>query len=467
MLLAVTLIGSTGVSAGTLQPKIEQQDVYLPAVLNKSCYTLRTQTTFGVQMYGATSSGVKTFPSLIESGTSWVRVEVNWKDIEPNNTTPANYSFSSTDSHLAAAKDGCMNMVATVLRAPSWAATSTDGVIDKVAMSEFAELVGALAERYDGDGVNDAPGSPVVNFWELYNEPDGSPLPNRKTWGGDPAKYAEMLKAAYPAIKAANPNAQVLFGGIAYDDFSDQGGHFERLFLDNVLQAGGGSYFDIMNFHVYPFFATNWTGQDWKKTPGLTEKTNAVRAKLAQFGLNKPIFITEAGWHSNSDNEYVPGSHAIQTRYVIQLFTQSMASNVGFMSWFSLVDPGAFYPFQNGLLTVDSPPVRKPAYTAYQIMAREFASAQYQRTLPSTETGSADLKVYQFRDNLKKRTLYVAWYETLDDAASRSLRLPAGAATIYDPYWSPTAVNDSSDGKADGRITMQVGRQPIYIEVKD
>ena len=67
--------------------------------------------------------------------------------------------------------------------------------------------------------------------------------------GKSGAKYAEMLQAIYPAVKAANPNAQVLMGGIAFDYFEDQGGTFVRSFINEVLQAGGGDYFDIMNFH--------------------------------------------------------------------------------------------------------------------------------------------------------------------------------------------------------------------------
>ena len=39
-------------------------------------------------------------------------------------------------------------------------------------------------------------------------------------WGNDGDKYAAMLKAVYPAIKAANPNAKVVLGGIAYEGSS-------------------------------------------------------------------------------------------------------------------------------------------------------------------------------------------------------------------------------------------------------
>ena len=78
--------------------------------------------------------------------------------------------------------------------------------------------------------------------------------------------YAALLTAAYPAIKAANPQAKVVFGGIAYDWFTDadpvtpaNNGPFVRAFFEDVLKNGGGGYFDVMNFHFYPFFGFNWT----------------------------------------------------------------------------------------------------------------------------------------------------------------------------------------------------------------
>ncbi len=131
-----------------------------------------------------------------------------------------------------------------------------------------------LAERYDGDRVNDAPGSPIITYFEMYNEPDGNSLPEVRRWGHYGARYAQMLAAIYPAIKTANPNAKVLLGGIAYDGFEDKGGQFVRSFLDDVLNAGGGDYFDIMNFHAYPAFRGSWTPG---KGSGLLEKANAIR----------------------------------------------------------------------------------------------------------------------------------------------------------------------------------------------
>ncbi len=112
-----------------------------------------------------------------------------------------------------------------------------------------------------------------------------------------------MLSVAYAAARAADSNAQIVFGGLAYDWFEDQGGPFVRDFLDDVLAAGGGQYFDMMNFHAYPAFSTNWA----VRGPGLLQKTEFIRDKLREYGLDKPIISTESGWHSN-DSPGLPGS---------------------------------------------------------------------------------------------------------------------------------------------------------------
>ena len=105
-----------------------------------------------------------------------------------------------------------MQIIGTLGSNPTWAATYPEGLIDKVPVQEFVQFVRAVVERYDGDGLQDAPGSPVINNWELYNEPDGDD-PIRAQyggigyWGRYGAEYAQMLCAVYPEIKKANPSA--------------------------------------------------------------------------------------------------------------------------------------------------------------------------------------------------------------------------------------------------------------------
>lgn len=457
LVLAVSLFGTAGVAVAV---PVAQESVTLPMVLSNTCLGRRPNTPFAVQMYGNTGITGGLLPTLQGSGATWVRNQVFWHEIEPTNQNPSQYNWRSADLAVGAVTQGCFHMILTHATSPSWAASNPLGPIDLVSLDRFAQYIGALVERYDGDGINDAPGSPVVEYFEFYNEPDVGTLPGGDGWGYHGAQYADMLKAAYPAIKAANPNAQVVFGGIAYDGFTEHGGAFVRQFLDDVLTAGGGDYFDVMNFHQYPAFAASWTDN---KGPGLREKTEAVRQKLAEYGLNKPIIITETGWHNNNHPIY-PSNDEIQSRYVVALFTQGLAADVKINTWWPLADIGPSYEYDAGLATADRQP--KPAYGVFKLMTEELGQVHYVRTLSAAQTGDADLEVHEFTDGATGQALYVAWRNPIDkpDLPALSLQLNAAQVLVKDMYGAASVVNDADDGSANGRVTVAVGR-PVYIRV--
>ncbi|PIE81486.1 MAG: hypothetical protein CSA11_03875 [Chloroflexi bacterium] len=449
----------------------ETSYTYLPVIQNNYDGSLGTPI-FGVQMYGSTSSPSVNHPSLLDSKTSWIRVPITWESVEPTEANPPIYQWDSVNNKFAASRSdmGQFNLIGTFHgEFPNWAKeiyTSPPGVVispDK--RDDFAEFVAAVVERYDGDGVADAPGSPVILHWEIFNEPDEA-LVNPK-WGNYGAEYAHLLSLVYPAVKAANPEAQILFGGIAYDWFDDQGGKFNREFLSDVLAAGGGAYFDVMNYHSYPAFSENWTTNGGS---GLLEKGQAIRATLASYGYAKPLVITEAGWHDNSPVE-APSSPEVQARYVVQLLTQSYAAKLDTMIWWLLYDVGGNYPYNTGLVT--SQGSEKISFTTYQEVVNELSTAHFVRKLPTSETHHANMEVYEFHDKTKNLTIYVAWLNPVNTSSLVSLRLPGTTALVKESIpnqvggnFATYSVQDGSDGFIDGQFIISVGGRPLYIEVQ-
>ena len=454
---------SASVSA-QLSGASEPTKTYLPFVVNRFDASLPPPI-FGMQVYGNTLPTNKYYDDLIESGTTWVRIPIRWDTVEPELLEPKVYNWAAVDNALAAAAstNGNLKFIGTIYYAPEWAAPDQPrAVLYDEALPHFAAFVQALAERFSGNGINDAPGSPVVTHWEFYNEPDIATEPGGiPLWGDNGDKYAQMLAAVYPAIKAGNPNAQVVFGGIAYDWFVDQGGTFHREFLDDVLTAGGGNYFDIMNFHYYPAFSMNWT----MRGTGLLEKTTYIRDKLQnEYGIYKPMIITEAGWYSNPD-PVLPSTPEIQSRYVVQLYTQAMAADIDIMIWWMLHDAGIGYP-DTGLVTNDTPPIRKPAFSVYKNMTEEMWSTHFERALTPAETGNNKIEAYRFRDYVRQRTLYIAWLNPVESNETHPLRITAPLATIKSIEGNVTGVvADGDDGVIDGRVTIEISSRPIYIEV--
>jgi hypothetical protein len=460
LLIIVAAYGPAAAGEPRHQPEAQEglsNGILLPLLAHDYKHVWQ-DSVFGVQVYGSTTDSNRFTPYLLESGASWVRVPILWEHVEPSNVAPAQYDWAAVDSALAVAKkSGGPKVIATIDNNPSWIASHGGSPIWDGMENEFVQFVTALVERFDGDGIDDAPGSPVVLHWEFYNEPDAQTDHADAGWGDFPERYAAMLKLAHGAVKGANPNAYVIFGGIAFDWYTDEGGPFIRNFLDNVLQHGAGPYFDMMNFHTYPAFSLNWAPHG----PGLYQKAQAVRAKLAEHGLNKPIIVTEAGWYSDTGTPHNPSSPEIQARYVTILFTQSLAADLDLMIWWMLFDPGG-HGLDYGLVTEANPPAYKPSFHAYSTIVDKLGNATFQGVVP---TGVAAAEAYRFRDDLTDETIYVAWLNPVNTGGNFTLRVPGAQATVSNIYGNGNVVRDADDGAADGQISVQVGAQPVYVEV--
>jgi hypothetical protein len=431
--------------------------VFLPVVARE--YEPLVPSVFGIQTYGGLHLPSAGLTLAHQARAYWIRSDISWASVEPTDSLPKDYRFSFYDASFLSATQAGFRLIVTIGGNPSWAATYANGPIDKVDIGAFTEFVGTVVERYDGDGWEDAPGSPVIEYWEFYNEPDnGSRLAAERGgayWGHFGAEYARMLCMVYPVIKAANPRAQVALGGLAYDWFEDQNGPFVREFLDDVLRAGGGNCFDVMNFHYYPAFESVWSPYG----PGLSGKVNYLRSKLAQYGItDKPMICTETGWFSGN-HPNIPSTPETQSRYTVKLFAQSIASGLGHAIWFSWIDPGPYYG-DFGLLTQDRQP--KPAFYAYRTAAYWLGRASYQRALTTAELGNSAMEGYllTWADG---KPLYVLWS---NDGQAREIRLPAMQAQTLNMYGDTTRLfNDGSDGWADGYIRVNVGPDPVYVRV--
>ena len=450
--------GARGASDPSTRPgsaSTSSHTVYLPLVVRQPA---ESPEVFGVQMYGSLNTSAARWDLAQAAGVTWVRWPFGWRDIEPYDTTPAYYDWTATDVAFAAAKDAGVNIIATMTGNPSWAATYSAGPLDRSGVGPFVEFMAAVVERYDGDGQDDAPGSPVINYWELYNEPDGGDRLRARYgigyWGPFGADYAQLLCAVAPAAKAASPDAKIVLGGLAYDWFEEDGGPFVRAFLDDVLAAGGGRCLDALAFHYYPPFESAWAPYG----PGLSGKANYLRSKLTTYGLGHlPMLVTEAGYHSNDDPGW-PSTHEIQSGYVIKLLTQAIASNIRVMIWFSWTDLPDYWA-ASGLLDRYRQP--KPAYDAFRVAHRKLGTATFQQRMTVSAPGGSAVEAYQFSGAFGP--LYVVW---TSDSAAQPVLLPGQVARVSGMVDETLSkVLDGDDGKIDGLVTVTAGFDPIYVDI--
>jgi hypothetical protein len=429
----------------TVEPRI-----FLPLSLN---YFPPAPPVFGVQTYWPLDNdhGLSEMQAM---NAHWVRVQFSWRSVEPADTTPAHFNWSSWDAAASGAASAGLSIVANVQGNPPWAAEYLGGPLYPDHVVDSVELMGAAAERYDGDGTMDAPGSPVIEHWELYNEPDNASIflaeDGYGYWGDYGAEYADLYRQVYPAMKAANPAVKLLNGGIAYERFreEDPDNPYVRRFLDDFLAAGGGNYIDVFNFHYYPAFAYRWEPYGRE----LIGKTAYFRSMLAQYGLDLPIVCTEIGQHNDTSRG---GSDETQSRYVVKTFAWALAADLEYANWFVLRDiSGISYLY--GLL--DSNWQRKPSFYAFSVLTEQLGHARLFHTMSDGELGYDAAEGYVFLD--QGQHVYVVW---VNDEVIRPLRFGGSAAQVVDKYGVPSSVNDGDDGVVDGVVIVNVGPSPVYV----
>lgn len=434
--------------------------LYLPLVHH--LYDSRVRL-FGVQVWAEIDSP-QARDYMRQAGVRWFRTTISWAEIEPSPAPPSQYNWLTTDERITTMVQAGFNPILTLSDNPSWAAALPGGPVTNT--QDLVEFMSTLVERYDGDGYDDAPGSPIVRYWEFYNEPDNTDYGWHCFYGGlgcfgnDPETYAQELAAIYPAMQAASSDAQLVFGGLAMDNYP----LFNPNFLDQVLAACTGPCFDIMNFHYYPFF--RWSGGWEVYGRDIIGKATAVRNKLALYGYNRPVIVTEASWPGATDW----GSSELQARYVPKLYARGMAADLGMLIWYRAVDETCDpVSFMSGLLTCNFDP--KPSHTAYSVFTAKLGRADYVGVVNQSDPL---IESYQFRvpEASGMRRIDITWVDCtdLDNCVSgvtppRTYRVAATQVRIIDKFGNAIVVHDCDDGVCDGYVTRQLTDQnPIYVE---
>jgi hypothetical protein len=178
----------------------------------------------GVNLIGSTSAQM---PAVQALGTHWVRMFASWPDLEPTKGSFSTFWLNYYEETFRGLPSGT-KVLLDVVDTPSWETGSSNPQTPPANPQEYAAFAGALAHDF---------GTKVAAY-EIWNEED-APL----WWAGGPnaAAYAQLLKDTYPAIKAANPSATVVLGGLTGNDYE---------FLEGVYQAGGKGYFDAVGVHT-------------------------------------------------------------------------------------------------------------------------------------------------------------------------------------------------------------------------
>jgi hypothetical protein len=491
-----------------MQPAIAADSLpytlYLPLISNH----FPLETVFGVEMDHITTSGG--LDQVAAANTTWVRRNgVLWADVEPDEGTRDWNVLAGLEQELRDASANNLQVILIVRKTPGWAQKVPGyscGPISGEELVAFGNFMYDLVSRYSPPPYN-------VKYWEMWNEPDvdpalasyigGDSIPFGCWGNSDPTDlyygggyYAEMLKAAYPRIKAADPQAQVLVGGLLLDcdprgspSICDTTGHDNRppKFLEGILLKNGGPYFDGVGFHAYENFDNAlghyslWT---WNSAWNTTGSATIAKARFIEevldtynisgkFIMNTETAIVCGGFDDPPgqppcDSEPTSAFEQTKAYYVTQVYAAAIAESLRANIWYSVLGwrnsgllrsdltwlqkafASEFRPTaqNSGLLTSSGTP--RPAYFAYQFARSELIDASFVGDIGSADIGGVTgVKGYKF--NRGDRTIWLLWSL---DGAEHSISFSVLPHAIFDTF------GNSLPSSSPLTVTLM----PLYIE---
>jgi hypothetical protein len=258
-----------------------------------------------------------------EAGFTWVKQTFAWRDIE---LEKGKYDWLRADRVVFLATEVFThNLIIRLDREPWW--DRFDYPLDQgIAagpprdLANFFDFCGVIASRYRGK----------VAAYQVWNEPNLA-----REWGGqtpDAARYVEMLKGCYTAIKRADPGALVISAGLSPTGNGPPAAIPDDQYLQQMYRAGAAPYFDLLGVHAPGFRAAP------ESSPSLVAQVpelggqrffafrhvEDMRAIMLRNGdADKQVAILEFGWTSdpvNKDYAWFAVDERTKADYMVRAF---------------------------------------------------------------------------------------------------------------------------------------------------
>ncbi|WP_298816335.1 glycosyl hydrolase [Chloroflexus sp.] len=285
---------------------------------------------------------------VADLGVQWVREDLHWHRIQPH---PDTWDWVFTDAALYALRRQRLQILGVLGPAVGWATADPNDRDDLISFAPpdetaFVAYVSAVVQRYKH----------LVKHWQIWNEPDQAlfwrPTP-------DPERYTRLLIKTARAIRAIDPTATIVLGGI---------NPFDTGFLRAIAAFGGWHAFDVIAIHPYVDPLSPEEGN-------LIAAADGVRAIAAHYGP-KPIWATEIGWASGPGDRDALGltTAAQQADYLARAYRALWQGGVSHVFWYTLKDdphnPYGLFAYGRGRADFSIP---KPIAAAMRNLASTLA----------------------------------------------------------------------------------------------
>lgn len=334
------------------------------------------------------------YPYMARAGMGVARIAVTWELIEPR---PGEFNWRGLDGRVAALLALGIQPFLTFESKSDWATKPETHKVKNQApknLDDWRRFVNRVVERYDGDGVDDMPGlSGRVAYYQAANEWE-SPTNPSGGWIGSGDDLIAFINVSEAAVKAADPKAIFVLGGIAAfnldvmlvaqkrADFEVRqrwshtsetvltereinGPEIRQIIEERVLPVLREARYDIADAHLY----------------GPEERDAARMALLADL-TGRPVLSAECGGPSRDyGREYTPEAHFLA---VVHRNLNVLSVDDAICLWFRLGedDKTTWGNRYTALYDVNKQP--KPGIYAYRMLARLIDANTRVATLPSS-----------------------------------------------------------------------------------
>jgi hypothetical protein len=349
----------------------------LPAAASARAPALRGAATHPLWSESSVADFDRELDLLREAGANMVRIDIGWSTLEQAGKGQfSSWYVAKADTFFEHARARGLRVIVTFWTTPCWASSAPPEIKQDCAgawwergvqayppsdPADFAAAAAWVAQRWGAD----------LAALEIWNEPNY----NYFFQSPDPAAdYAELLKASYPAVKAAAPSVTVIGPAMLISDYE---------FLEDLYSEGIAGNFDGISSRPFnegrdPNDAT--VPPDGPAFSFLLGVPRQREVMIAHGDGDKKLWFTELGWSSCA-----PGGTSIwcvsqeqQARYIADAYriVRDRWDYVEAFSVYTLRNTGTNpndRESQMGMLMRDFQP--KPSYQAFKAVLAEPSPA--------------------------------------------------------------------------------------------
>jgi polysaccharide biosynthesis protein PslG len=323
------------------------------------------------QFFGVDAVSAPTQAQLVRAargGAGIFRLQFQWQFVEPSQGA---YQWRGPDQLVAAAAMAGTTLLPDLYSVPGWISPNPAAppIYTSGQRQAWANLLTNFAARYGNGGTFWAQNPSIperpITTWEIWNEPNLGGF-----FGGRPnaKQFARLLQVSSQALKAGDPHAQVLTGGIFPYHTLKHTVEMVRFMKALYRVPGVTRYFDALGLHPYG-----------RRPKDVLKVVAAARRVMDNHGdAGKPIWVTEVGWVTGGRRvKYSPLKSTLRqqahrlTRTYRLLAANASRLSIASVDWFSFTDrnsPGPDYWVDRaGLFRLNGKP--KPSWYAFTRVA--------------------------------------------------------------------------------------------------